>query len=116
MGGGCGLVPICAAETVSSPLSKDNFSAVDLPYQHTVVRTNWAMEKTIEAHLSRIKDHLATGRDVLRSLQESELTTYSIPDVTSDRTVLHLHPPRDTDKYSSLTLSTDTTNHFPPPQ
>jgi hypothetical protein len=70
------------------------------------------MEKTIEAHLSRIKNHLATGRDVLRSLRADELTTYDVPDVTSDRTVLHLPPPRDTDKYSAFPLPTDVTDYF----
>jgi len=69
------------------------------------VRVHWAMEGTVEAHLSRIKDRLAMGRDVLRELRENELAIYDIPGVTTpDRTVLDLDPPQDTDKFF---LSTD---------
>jgi hypothetical protein len=67
-----------------------------------VIRTNWAMEPTVEDHLSRIKDHIATGRAVLRSLNETGVATYDVPDVTPDRTVLFLDSPQDTDKYSRL--------------
>lgn len=61
------------------------------------------MEKTVEDHLARIQGHLATGRNVLRSLHEDNLTTYDIPDVVSDRTfVSQSHPPEDTDMYVFL--------------
>jgi hypothetical protein len=64
-----------------------------------LIRTNWVMDKSIEGHLARIQQHLATGRNVLRSLKEGELRTYDIPDVTPDRSVLELEPPRDDDKF-----------------
>ena len=64
------------------------------------------MEKSFEAHLTRIQGHLATGRDVLRSLHGDNLTTYDMPDVVPDRTVVtQSHPPLDTDKYVSLPFS-----------
>jgi hypothetical protein len=68
------------------------------------VRDNWAMEKTIAAHLSRIQGHLATGRRVLRSLRSDELKAYHIPDVVPDRTVTQSPPPLDTD---TVYISTD---------
>ena len=66
--------------------------------QKIVVRTNWAMEKTVAAHLSRIQGHLDTGRKLLRSLRTDELTAYDIPNVVPDLTVTQSQPPLDTDK------------------
>lgn len=58
------------------------------------------MEKTIQGHLDRVRNHLATGRDILRSLRESDLKAYDVPDVTVDRAILRLNPPEDQDKYA----------------
>lgn len=51
------------------------------------------MEKTVKAHLSRIRSHMAVGRDTLRSMHGTELTTYTVP----GRTIAHLQPPQDSD-------------------
>jgi hypothetical protein len=58
------------------------------------------MENTLEAHLSRIQDHLAIGRNVLRSLRTNDLRAYDVPDVIPDRTVTQFRPPEDTDVYA----------------
>ena len=66
-------------------------------FRNTVVRLNWVMENTIESHLVRIKGHLATGREVLRSLRKDELIPYDVPDVTPDLTITESAPPQDAD-------------------
>lgn len=72
------------------------------------------MEKTIEAHLSRIQAQFAKGRGILRSLHENDLTTYDIPDVSPDRNFTGTEPPRDDDKYAaSLPFSQNLTNTPP---
>jgi hypothetical protein len=74
------------------------------------VRTNWAMETTVAAHLSRIQGHLDTGRRVLRSLRSDELQAYDIPDVVPDRTVTQTPSPLDADKFYISTDERDPTN------
>jgi len=63
------------------------------------LKIHWAMEYSIETHLSRIKHHLATGRAVLHSLHTQELKTYAVPDVAPDFTITQLPPPRATDPF-----------------
>ena len=72
-----------------------------------VVRTGWVMEQTIQAHLNRVRDHLLNGRNVLRSLHESDLKPYDVPDVTVDLSVLHRQLPEDNDKFVDVM-------YFPP--
>jgi hypothetical protein len=60
------------------------------------------MEDTVTAHLSRIQSHFAKGRDILRSLPKSNLSTYDIPDVVPNTSILRLDPPQDTDMYYYL--------------
>ncbi|KAH7928998.1 hypothetical protein BV22DRAFT_1030029 [Leucogyrophana mollusca] len=74
------------------------------------VRTNWAMEKEFGDHLKRIKKHLSDGRSLLWSLRESDLTTYGVPDVSVDRSILKLSPPHENDKFYIATDERDPGN------
>lgn len=56
------------------------------------------MEPTVEAHLTRIKNGFAQGRNTLRSFRGQVLGTYSIPDVVADQSIARLPPPEDNDK------------------
>lgn len=60
------------------------------------------MDKTIQGHLDRVRNHLAAGRNILRSLRDSDLKTYDVPNVTADQSILRLNPPEDQDKYADL--------------
>jgi hypothetical protein len=95
------LGPTCGVETVRVVLDWGVISVVAYIFlcPRAVIRIGWVMEKSVEAHLSRIQNHLAKGRDILRSLLESNLTTYELPDVVSDTTILRLRPPEDTDRH-----------------
>lgn len=63
-----------------------------------VVNTGWVMEKTIEDHTKRVKEHFVVGRMILASLRAPDLRSYDVPDVTVDRTVLFQHLPLEGDK------------------
>lgn len=58
------------------------------------------MEKTIQDHLNRVQNRLAAGRAILRSLQDSGIKTYEVPNVTVDRSILGINPPEEQDKYA----------------
>ncbi|KAG8903164.1 hypothetical protein FRB99_003665 [Tulasnella sp. 403] len=69
------------------------------------VREGWVMEKTIEDHLSRIKNRLDTGRDILTKIVETQdVQPFDVPDVKPDLTQLTLQPPAPGD---SFFLATD---------
>ncbi|KZP27898.1 hypothetical protein FIBSPDRAFT_730105 [Athelia psychrophila] len=71
------------------------------------VRTNWAMEKTIEGHLERIKISLAAGRATLRAMQGTAVTTYDVPDAVPDNSIVYLSRPEETDKFYLATDERD---------
>jgi len=74
------------------------------------VRAGWVMEKTIQDHLDRVRSRLATGRNLLRSLRESDIQPYQVPDVTADQSLLHTNPPEDHDKFYIATDERDPTS------
>lgn len=90
----CGWAHTCAVETVC-----DVFPLYPCAHLRAVIRTNWVMESTLEGHLDRIKSSLATGRATLRSMQGTELTTYSVPDTVPDHSIAYMQPPEESDKY-----------------
>jgi tRNA isopentenyl-2-thiomethyl-A-37 hydroxylase MiaE len=64
-----------------------------------VIRAGWVMEKTIEAHLDRIKERFSHGRQILATIREPNIQAYEVPDVTVDRTMLQLNLPEEQDRY-----------------
>ncbi|KIJ67623.1 hypothetical protein HYDPIDRAFT_84420 [Hydnomerulius pinastri MD-312] len=74
------------------------------------IRVQWVMAYSFEQHLSRIKAGLGRGRDVLGSLNESNLQPYGVPDVEADRSILQLKPPRPDDKFYLATDERDSRN------
>lgn len=90
----CGSVRICAVETVCGIFSSHSYT-----YFRAVIRTNWVMEKTLEGHLDRIKNSLATGRATLQSMQGTELTTYSVPAAFPDHSIAYMQVPEESDKH-----------------
>ncbi|KAH7921544.1 hypothetical protein BV22DRAFT_1019154 [Leucogyrophana mollusca] len=62
-------------------------------------RLHWAQENSFAAHLARIKRHLDEGREVLRSLNYDTISTYNVPGVQPDLSVLQMEPPEDGDKF-----------------
>ncbi|KII93203.1 hypothetical protein PLICRDRAFT_100474 [Plicaturopsis crispa FD-325 SS-3] len=63
----------------------------------------WAMEKTIQGHLGRVKRRLDGGRAILGLLPELKLRSYAVPDVEVDRSILKLKPPKEGDKFYCAT-------------
>ncbi|TFY76959.1 hypothetical protein EWM64_g7055 [Hericium alpestre] len=61
------------------------------------VKLGWAMESSAEAHIARVKKHLAAGRKTLIGL--SELQTYDIPGAVADPTQLSRRPPLPDDPF-----------------
>ncbi|KAH7913487.1 hypothetical protein BJ138DRAFT_1111446 [Hygrophoropsis aurantiaca] len=59
----------------------------------------WVMEGDFAEHLERIKDRLAHGRELLRSLNNDNFIPYAIPNTTADLALLQREPPRKDDKF-----------------
>lgn len=62
------------------------------------------METTIQDHLERVRERLMGGRNILRSLREPTMKSYEVPDVVVDRSLLHLHPPKEHDRFVDIVL------------
>lgn len=60
-----------------------------------VVRLGWAMSGSPEAHVQRVKEHLADGRRLLSSL--GELQAYDIPEPLRDTKQNSTRPPAEDD-------------------
>lgn len=56
------------------------------------------MEADFKDHLARIQRHLNQGRSVVKTVHDEGVTTYPVPDVTPDLSLLHLDPPLPGDK------------------
>ncbi|EGO23366.1 hypothetical protein SERLADRAFT_469217 [Serpula lacrymans var. lacrymans S7.9] len=74
------------------------------------VRVNWAMESEFGAHFERIQKRLDDGRRVLRSLHDSSLIPYAIPEATIDQSILQQSPPEDGDRFYIATDERDPGN------
>lgn len=74
------------------------------------VRYHWVMHDDFGEHLSRIKNHLDAGREVLRNLSPASLDTYAVPDAKSNAEYVQLHPPERGDKFYIATDERDTGN------
>jgi len=74
------------------------------------VDQGWVMESTIQDHLNRVRERFMHGRDILRSLREPDMKTYEVPDVNVDRSILHLHAPKEHDKFFIATDERDSDN------
>jgi hypothetical protein len=62
------------------------------------------MEQSIEDHLDRVQERLAHGRQTLSTLRAPDLKAYNVPDVTVDRSVLHLNIPLEQDKCANTSF------------
>lgn len=67
------------------------------PHYLSVVRLGWAMSGSPEAHVQRVKEHLADGRRLLSSL--GELQAYDIPEAHRDLKQNSTKPPAENDPY-----------------
>ncbi|KZP16365.1 hypothetical protein FIBSPDRAFT_1047594 [Athelia psychrophila] len=85
-------------------------------YPRKIVNVNWAMEKTFKAHFDRIRNHLSTGHDLLRSLEGGPFEVSAILEATINPNLTHLPPPyeitRSTSPQTSATHTTST-SRFP---
>ncbi|KAF9239248.1 hypothetical protein BU15DRAFT_46824 [Melanogaster broomeanus] len=73
-------------------------------------RLGWAMEADFADHLARIKRHLREGRAILMSIHGRNSSTYDVPDVQPDSSVVTLDPPEPDDKYYIATDERDPEN------
>ncbi len=63
----------------------------------TVVRLGWVMESTPETHVQRVKERLASGREILEHM--SNLATYDLEGVKPNLEQVTLHPPLPDDNF-----------------
>ena len=66
-------------------------SPITDPQHTTVVRTGWAMESTVQAHVERVKDRLQTGREAIAHL--TVIATYDFEGAEPDMEQITLPPP-----------------------
>ncbi|KIK18769.1 hypothetical protein PISMIDRAFT_683952, partial [Pisolithus microcarpus 441] len=74
------------------------------------VRYHWVMHDDFGEHLSRIKNHLDVGREVLRNLSPASLGTYAVPEAKVNSDYVQLHPPERGDKFYIATDERDPGN------
>ncbi|KAI0031155.1 hypothetical protein K488DRAFT_52672 [Vararia minispora EC-137] len=71
------------------------------------VRNGWAMEKDPKIHVERVKDRLASGRQVLESLKQKRLVPYDIPGMRVSREFVERDAPWSTDPFYIATDERD---------
>ena len=73
-----------------------------------VVRYHWVMQEDFGDHLSRIKNHLDVGREILKNLSPASASNYAVPESMINPTYMQLPPPALGDKYAYFLSHLDT--------
>ncbi|KAG6331977.1 hypothetical protein ID866_7110 [Astraeus odoratus] len=74
------------------------------------VRYHWVMQEDFGKHLSRIKNHLDGGREILKTLSPSSVTSYAIPEGSINVEYAQYEPPQPGDKFYIATDERDPGN------
>ncbi|KAL4065231.1 hypothetical protein J3A83DRAFT_4360512 [Scleroderma citrinum] len=74
------------------------------------VRYHWVMQEDFGEHLSRIKNHLDVGREILKNLAPGSASDYAVPESTINPTYLQYPPPAPGDKFYIATDERDPGN------
>ncbi|KAH7911162.1 hypothetical protein BJ138DRAFT_954313 [Hygrophoropsis aurantiaca] len=73
-------------------------------------RLHWAQENSFANHLARVKRHLSEGREFLRTLDSTTVSTYKVPGAKPDLALLQMDPPQDGDRFYIATDERDPGN------